>query len=213
MNSGVLTSLLLPHLSSSLTDSLASLNLLCHKKKNDAGFMQDARKGLWRLPYVSVTFFPSLKQNCIVYHSSNVSSRPDWISKIHQLWQSGFSRVYSTSCCSCSFEPKIIKIGPSSHKMYSNNIGNFQESTTILNACTEKCGSLVNSQRIYIYIYIERESKRQKWWENRTLSFVFKRKILLSTNFNLRSLSEWKFLENFRKIVLVLRLDILRKNQ
>ena len=32
INCGVLTSLLLPHLSSSLTDSLPSLNLLCHLK-------------------------------------------------------------------------------------------------------------------------------------------------------------------------------------
>ncbi len=40
--------------------------------------------------------------------------------------------------CSCSFEPEIIKIGQSSHKMYSNNILNFQESTIILNACTKK---------------------------------------------------------------------------
>ena len=44
-----------------------------------------------------------------------------------------FSRVYSNSYCSCSLEPEIIKIGQSSHKMYSNNILNFQESTTILN--------------------------------------------------------------------------------
>ena len=34
-------------------------------------------------------------------------------------------RVYSNSCCSCSFEPEIIKISQSSHKMYSNNILNF----------------------------------------------------------------------------------------
>ena len=80
-------------------------------------------------------FFPSLKQNFIAYRSS---SRPDCIFEIHQLWQSGFSRVYSNCCCSCSFEREIIKIGPSSHKMYSNNILNFQESTTILNACTKK---------------------------------------------------------------------------
>ena len=43
----------------------------------------------------------------------------DCIFEIHQLWQSGFSRVYSNSCSSCSFEPEIIKIGQSSHKMYS----------------------------------------------------------------------------------------------
>ena len=78
--------------------------------------------------------FPGLKQNYIAYRSSKESSRPDCIFEISQLWQSGFSRVYSNCCCSCSFEPEIIKIGPSSHKMYSNKILNFQESTTILNA-------------------------------------------------------------------------------
>ena len=53
----------------------------------------------------------------------------DCIFEIHQLWQSGFSRVYSICCCSCSFEREIIRISQSSHKMYSNNILNFQEST------------------------------------------------------------------------------------
>ena len=61
INSGVLTSLLLPHLSSSLTDSLPSLNLLCHAK-TDARFMQDGRKAVWSIPYVSLAFFPSLKR-------------------------------------------------------------------------------------------------------------------------------------------------------
>ena len=72
-------------------------------------------------------FFPSLKQNSIEYRSSKVSSHPDCIFAIHQLWQSGFSRVYSNCCCSCSFEPEIIKIGMSSHKIYSNDILNFQK--------------------------------------------------------------------------------------
>ena len=48
--------------------------------------------------------FPSVKQNFIAYVSSKVSSRPDCIFEILQLWQSGFSRVYSNYCCSCSFE-------------------------------------------------------------------------------------------------------------
>ena len=109
INSGVLTSLLLPHRSSSLTDSLPSLNLLC-LSKTDARFMQDAPKAVWSIPYVSVEFFPSLKQNFIAYRSSKVSSRPDCIFEVHQLWQSGFSRVYSNCCCSCSFEPEIIKL-------------------------------------------------------------------------------------------------------
>ena len=75
-------------------------------------------------------FFQSLKHNFIAYCSSKVSSRPECIFEIHQLWQSGFSRVYSNCCCSCSFEPEIIKISQPCYKMYSNNILNFQDSTT-----------------------------------------------------------------------------------
>ena len=97
--------------------------------------MQDGRKAVWNIPYVFLAFFPRLKQNFIAYRSSKVS---DCIFEIHQLWQSGFSRVYSNCCCSCSFEPEIIKITPSSHTMYSNNIVNFQEFTTILNADRKK---------------------------------------------------------------------------
>ena len=141
INSGFLTSLLLPHHSSSLTDSLASLNLLCHSKTH-ARFIQDAPKAVWSIPYVSVVFFPSLKLNFIAYRSSKVSSRLDCIFENYQPWQSGFSRVYSNCCCSCSFEAEIKKNGQSSvshlFKMYSNNILNCQESTTILNACTKK---------------------------------------------------------------------------
>ena len=80
-------------------------------------------------------FLQVRKKNFIAYRSSKVS---DCIFEIHQLWQSGFSRVYSNVCCSCSFKPEIIKIGRSSHKMYSNNTLNFKESTTILNAHTKK---------------------------------------------------------------------------
>ena len=142
-----MTSLLLPHLTSSLTDSVPSLNLLCHSK-TDARFMQDGRKAVWSIPYVSVAVFPSLKQNFIAYRSSKVSSRPDFISEIHQLWQSGFSRVYSNCCCSCSFEAEIIKIGQSTHKMYSNKIllsrvyDNFK-------CLYKKSGNLLNTPRIW----------------------------------------------------------------
>ena len=87
--------------------------------------------------------FPSLKQNFIAYRSSKVSSRPDCIFEIHLLWQSGFSRVYSNCYCSCSFETEIIKIVQSPHKMYSNNIVNFQESTITLNACTKNVWNLI----------------------------------------------------------------------
>ena len=59
--------------------------------------------------------------------------------------------MYSNCCCSCSFEPEIIKVGQSSHKMYSNKILNFQESMTILNARTK---SLVTYLMHHVYIYI-----------------------------------------------------------
>ena len=43
----------------------------------------------------------------------------------------------------------------SSHKMYSNNMLNFQESTTLLNAYTKKVWNLIEGiTYIYIYIYI-----------------------------------------------------------
>ena len=47
--------------------------------------MQDGLKAVWSIPYVSVAFFASLKQNFIAYSSSKVSSRPDCIFKIYQL--------------------------------------------------------------------------------------------------------------------------------
>ena len=41
--------------------------------------MQDAPKVVWSIPYISVIFFSSLKQNFIEYRSSKVSTRPDCI--------------------------------------------------------------------------------------------------------------------------------------
>ena len=102
-------------------------------------------------------FFPSLEQNFISYRSTKVSSRPDFILEIHQLWQWGSSRVYSNCWCSCSFESEVIKIGQSSHNMYSNDILNFQESMTILNACTKRVWKLIEGTAyIYSWVYIER---------------------------------------------------------
>ena len=103
-------------------------------------FMQDAPKAVWIIPYVSLAFFPSLKHNFIAYRSSKVS---DCNFEIHQLWLSGFSRVYSNCYYNCSFKLEIIKIGQSSHKVYSNNLLNFQESMTILNAHTKKVCKLI----------------------------------------------------------------------
>ena len=45
--------------------------------------MHDSLKAVWTIPYISVAFFPSLKQNFIAYRSSKVSSRPDCNFEIH----------------------------------------------------------------------------------------------------------------------------------
>ena len=47
--------------------------------------MHEVPKAVWSIPYVSVAFIPSSKQNFIAYRSSKVSSRPDCIFEIHQL--------------------------------------------------------------------------------------------------------------------------------
>ena len=70
--------------------------------------MQDGRKAVWSIAYVSVAFFPSLKHNFIAYRCSIVSY---CIFEINQLWQSDFSRVYSNSCFNSSFESETITIG------------------------------------------------------------------------------------------------------
>ena len=140
------TLLIIPHRLPAFLESLMPL-------KNSCSIHVRCSKSSLKHSICFCGIFPSLKQNFIAYHSSKVSSPPDCIFEIHQLLQSGFSRVYSNCCCSCSFEPVIIKIGLSSHKMYSNNIVNFQESTTILNACTKKSGNLLNAPRTYTKIF------------------------------------------------------------
>ena len=107
--------------------------------------MQEGRKAVWSIPYVFVAFFPSLKQNFIAYRSSKVISSSDCIFEIHQLWQSSFSRVYSNSYCSYSFEPEIIKIGQWSHKKCSNNIVNFE----IYDNFNWMCHVKVNERKTY----------------------------------------------------------------
>ena len=124
------TPLIIPHRLPAFLESLMPLKIwsLIHARWSKSSLKHSIR---------FCCIFPSLKQSFIAYHSSKVSSRPDYIFEIHQLWQSGFSRVYSNCCCSCSLEAEILKIGQSSHKMYSNKVLNFQESTTILNTHTK----------------------------------------------------------------------------
>ena len=113
------TPIIIPHSLSAFLESLMPLKIWCS--------IHASLKHSIRLSVI----FPSLKHNLFAYRSSEVSLRPNCIFEIRQLWQSGFSRVYSTCSGSCSFESETIKIGQSSHKIYSNNLLNLQESTTI----------------------------------------------------------------------------------
>ena len=71
INCGLLTSLLLPHLSSSLTDSLSSSNLLRHSKTH-ARFMQDDLKAVWMHSIRFCGIFSKFKTEfyCILFFSS-----------------------------------------------------------------------------------------------------------------------------------------------
>ena len=144
------TPLIIPHRLSAFLESLMSLKNWCsiHARRLKSSLKHSIH---------FCCIFPSLKHNFIAYCSSKVSLCPNCIFESHQLWQSGFNRVYSNCCCSCSFEPEIIKIGQSSHKMYnnSNNILNFQESRTILNACTKKVWKLIECTT-YLYIFLNK---------------------------------------------------------
>ena len=160
--------------------------------------MQDARKAVWSIPYVSVAFFPSLKHNLL--HIVLLKCPPVQIAifEIHQLWQSGLSRVYSNCCCSCWYELEIIKIGQSSHKIYSNNILNVQVSMSILTACIKTSGNLLNVSRInkwiymrwyrciyiyiYIYIYIMSRCQHGSPWPSLATIVHYSREVFKATS-------------------------------
>ena len=100
--------------------------------------MQDCPKAVGIIPYVSLAFFPSLKQKFlhrILLNCPHV--------QIAFLKFTVYSRVCSNSYCSCSFELRIFKIRQASHTIYSNKILDFQESITILNASTKKVWKLI----------------------------------------------------------------------
>ena len=135
------TPLIIPHRLSAFIESFMPLKNWCsiHARCSKSSLKHSIR-------YCGI--FPSLKQNLIAYRSSKVS---DCVFEIHQLWKSGFSRMYSNCCSRCSFEPEIIKIGLSSHKMYSNKILNFQEYDNFKFPYKK---SLRNYRMHIIYIYI-----------------------------------------------------------
>ena len=155
------THLIIPHRLPAFLESLIPFKNWC---SIHARWSKNSQKHSIR--YCGI-FFPSLKQNFIAYRSSKVSY---CIFEIHRLWQSGFSRVYSNCCCYCSFEPEIIKIDLSPLKMYINNIVNFQESTTILNAHAKNVWKLIvcpsyiqKSLLIYKHISNPLTKKKNEW--------------------------------------------------
>ena len=124
------TPLIIPHRLPAFLESLMPLKNWC------SIHVRWSKSSLEHSIHFCGIIFPSLKHNFFAWRSSKVSSRPDCIFEIHQLWHSGFSRVYSNCCCSCSYEPEIIRIGQSSYKMYRNNIVNFQVSTKLIEGTT-----------------------------------------------------------------------------
>ena len=88
------TPLIIPHRLPAFLESLMPLKNWCsiHARRSKSSLKH------------SISFCGSLKHNFIAYCFSKVTSCPDCIFEIHQLWQSGCSRVYFSCCCSCSFE-------------------------------------------------------------------------------------------------------------
>ena len=143
INSGVLTSLLL-HTSHhpSQTPCLLWISYATQKLMLDSYKMVQKQSEafltfLWHFSKFKIEFF------FIAYCSSNVSSHPDCIFEIHQPWQSLVGCI-PIAAVAVHLNLKS-KIGQLSHKMYRNKILNFQESTTILNACTKKSGNLLKA--------------------------------------------------------------------
>ena len=63
--------------------------------------------------------------------------------------------------------------------MYSNNILTFQESTTILNACTEKYGNLLKAPRISPKVYVIAQLEFElayNWFKSWIISILKKNK-------------------------------------
>ena len=96
-----------------------------------------------------------------------MSSRPDCLFEIHQLWQSGFSRVYSNCCCSRSFEPEIIEIDLSSHKMYRNN-SEFLRVYDNFKCLCKKVWKLIEST-MYVYVSSLFLNGREHMWHKVSL--------------------------------------------
>ena len=89
------TSLIIPHRLPTFLESLMPFKNWC---SIHARWSKNSLKH-------SIRFFGIIfSKFFIAYRSSKVSSRPDCIFEIPQLWQSGFSSLCSNCCCSCTFE-------------------------------------------------------------------------------------------------------------
>ena len=167
---------------------MPSLNLWC-QSKTDAQLIQDGQKTVWSIPYVSVAFFQVLTR--IILHIVLLKCQIAF-SKFTSFDNQALVRVYSNCFCSCSFEAELIKMCQSFHKMYSNKILNFYESTTILNAHTKKvvC-TLSYAPRIYNFILLSKEKDIRYYFDSMAdISeniYMHERIISISSKINLNS--------------------------
>ena len=134
------TPLIIPHRLPAFLESLMQLKNRCliHARWSKSSLKHSIR---------FFGIFSKFKTEFYGIFSSKVSSRPYCIFEIHQLWQSGFSRVYSNSFCSCSFKLGIRKIGQSSHKMYSND-SKLSRVYDNFKCLYKKSGKILNAPRI-----------------------------------------------------------------
>ena len=150
INSGVMTSLLLPHLSSSLTDSLSSWISYATQK-----LMLDSCKMVEKQSEAFIRFcgiFSKFKKEFYYISFSHVQMSFFKFTSGENQALVGYIPIPAVFV---HFEPEILNIGQSSHKMYSNEILNFQVSTTILNGSKESLETYWKHHvPIYIYIYI-----------------------------------------------------------
>ena len=95
-------------------------------------------------------FFPCFK-NTILLHI--VLLKWSWTSRLH-FWNSPAMTIRPLVGCSCFiWSWKSSNLVSPSHKMYSNNILNFQESMTILNACIKCLETYWRAPRKKLAIY------------------------------------------------------------
>ena len=105
-------------------------------QKTDARLLQDGRKEIWRIPYVFVAFFPSLKHNFFAYRSSKLSSCPDCIFEFTSCNKQVLSGCIPIPAVGVPLNPKSLKLVCHLIRCITITYWIFT-STNILNGCTK----------------------------------------------------------------------------